>query len=515
MKTIATKKLGKYLFWVGPILIVMGSSAAIVSGSLGPVPLGLLITGIVLTGLWLLFQAHKTSWWEQRSTQASTNALVATISVLVILALVNFLATRYPLRVDLTENQLLTLAPESRQLVRQLHQPVKVLVFDRTPNPQDRELLLNYQRQGPEFHFEYIDPQAQPELAEKFGVKQPGEVYLAANRTRKFVQVVSPQDRLSEVQLTNAIEQLQNGSTSKVYFIQGHGERPLIAGQGSVSQALSILKDKNFTALPLNLTQQTSVPQDASVVVVDGPKQALFDREVKALSNYLNQGGSLLLLIDPNINSHLEGLLKTWGIKLDNSLVVDISGTGAGYGPAVPVVNQYGNHPITKDFGNNYSFYPISQPITVTQVPGVQATPLLLTNPYPNSWAHTNLKSQDLKFDPKTDRKGPLILGVAASRPGESKSNNKPSESRLVVFGNSTFATDGLIGQQLNSDVFLNSVSWLSKDNNQPLSIRPKQEKNRRINITHMQAILLGWTSLLLFPVIGLAAAVLLWWKRR
>ncbi|MBV8886006.1 MAG: ABC transporter, partial [Chroococcidiopsidaceae cyanobacterium CP_BM_RX_35] len=106
-------------------------------------------------------------------------------------------------------------------------------------------------------------------------------------------------------------------------------------------------------------------------------------------------------------------------------------------------------------------------------------------------------------------------LGVAASRQGKSKSGNKPSESRLVVVGNSNFATDGLIGKQLNGDVFLNSVSWLSKDNNQQLSIRPKQERNRRINITHMQTILLGWTSLLLFPVIGLATAVLLWWKRR
>ncbi|MBV9389070.1 MAG: Gldg family protein, partial [Chroococcidiopsidaceae cyanobacterium CP_BM_ER_R8_30] len=194
MKTLTTKKLWKYLFWVGPFLIVMGSSAAVVSGSWGLVPSGLLIGGIVLTSLWLLFQGRKSSWWKRRSTQAGTNALIATLSVLVILALLNFLGARYPVRVDLTENQLLTLAPESQQLIRQLHQPVKALVFDHTPNPQDRELLLNYQRQGPEFHFEYVDPQAQPELAEKFGVKQSGEVYLEANGKRKFVQVVSPQD---------------------------------------------------------------------------------------------------------------------------------------------------------------------------------------------------------------------------------------------------------------------------------------------------------------------------------
>ena len=93
--------------------------------------------------------------------------------------------------------------------------------------------------------------------------------------------------------------------------------------------------------------------------------------------------------------------------------------------------------------------------------------------------------------------------------------SDQPSESRLVVIGNSDFATDGRFDQQLNGDVFLNSVSWLSQQDHQLLSIRPKQEKNRRINMTQTQVTLLGWTSLLLFPVIGLGMAILLWWKRR
>jgi len=547
MKTIAVK-IWKYLFWLGPVLIVMGGSAAVVSGDWGSIPLGLLIAGIVLTGLWLLLQAYESKWWGRRSTQAGTNALIATLSVLVILGLLNFLGTRYPVRVDLTETQMFTLAPESRQLVRHLQQPIKVLVFDRNPNPQDRELLLNYLRQGPKFSFEYVDPQTQPALAKKFGVKDFGAVYLEANQQQKFVQVVNEQERLSETKLTNAIEQIQSGRTDKVYFLDDHGEHSLSAGQGGLSEALNSLKNKNFTTEPLNLAQQPVVPKDATVIVVAGPKRALFDQEVKALSDYLNQGGGLLLMIDPNTNPNLDSLLKGWGVKVDNSLAVDISGAGIGFGPAVPLVTQYGNNPITKDFGNGISFYPLARPIEIASVPGVQANPLLFTNPYPQSWAHSNLHSQDLKFDPKTDRPGPLILGVALSRsstptptnspakqsqpksspspqasattiptnsPAKTEPDKKPAESRLVVIGNSDFATDGRFDQQLNGDVFLNSVSWLGQQDNQLLSIRPKQEKNRRINMTQMQATLLGWTSLLLFPFIGFGTAVLLWWKRR
>lgn len=541
MKTIATKKnYWKYLFWLGPALVLMGLSAGVVSGNWEPVPLALVIGGIVLIGLWLLFQARESNWWGRRSTQTGTNALLATLAVLVILGLVNFLALRYPVRVDFTETELFTLAPQSRQLVGNLQDPVKVWVFDREQNPQDRELLENYRRQGQQFSFEYVDPQARPGLAEKFGFKDFGEVYLESGARRRLLQVVSEQERLSEVRLTNGLQQITSDRTAKVYFLQGHGEHPPQPGQqGGLSQALSLLREKNYTTDLLNLAQQ-QIPKDATVVVVAGPKRKLFDQEVKALSGYLKQGGSLLLMIDPNTDPGLDSLLKDWGVQLENRLAVDASAL-EGFGPAVPVVTQYGEHPITKDFSNGISFYPLARPVDITPISGIQATSLLITNE--QSWAESDLESQDLQFNPESDRQGPLTLGVALSRqveaPSKSKqsatatspeaspkpsptnspalaeSDKKPAESRLVVVGDADFATDGLFEQQLNGDVFLNSAVWLSKQDEQLLSIRPKEAKNRRINLTPQQANILGLTSLLLVPLIGFGTAGILWWQRR
>jgi ABC-type uncharacterized transport system involved in gliding motility auxiliary subunit len=88
-------------------------------------------------------------------------------------------------------------------------------------------------------------------------------------------------------------------------------------------------------------------------------------------------------------------------------------------------------------------------------------------------------------------------------------------ESRLVVIGNAAFATDGLFEQQLNGDVFLNSVSWLGQADDTTLSIRPREVTNRRITMTVQQQIGLGVFALLVLPVVGLIAAVLLWLKRR
>lgn len=556
MKSIAKRTLWKYLFWFGPFLLVAGLTAGLISQKWGTIPLAFLIAGIVIIGFWLIWQTQRTNWWGRRSTQAGTNALVATVAVLAILGFINFLGTRYHLRTDLTDTQIFTLAPQSRELVQSLQKPAKVWVFDVNRNPQDLELLENYRRQGSNFKFEFVDPQARPGLADKFGVKDYGEVYLESEDRRQLVQVVNPNERLSEIRLTNRLQQINSTTTAKVYLLQGHGERQLATGEGAISQAIQALSDKNFTTSALNLAEKSAVPDDAAVVVVAGAKKALFDNEVKALQTYLNRGGNLLLMIDPNTDSKLDSLLQQWGVRLDNRLAVDVS-NNVGIGPAVALVTEYGQHPITKDFGNGISLYPLARPLQVTPVSGVESTTLIVTKPYPSSWAESDLQSENLQFNEGLDRKGPLTLGVALKRKLSAKPQVQPTptpntsplpspttqtkatptpsssptpplppsptpplsptstESRLVVLGNSDFATDGLFQQQLNGDVFLNSVTWLSQEDQQPLSIRPKEVKNRRINITGTQANLLALSSLVILPLMGLAAAAVLWWKRR
>ncbi|MFN6512998.1 MAG: GldG family protein [Nostoc sp. CreGUA01] len=556
MKIVAKKKLWKYLFWLGPFLVAVGLTVGLVSEQWGLISLAFLIPGIVIIGLWIIWQSYQTNWWKRRSTQAGTNALVATIAVLAILGLINFLGTRYHFRADLTETQLFTLAPQSRELVKALPQPVKIWIFDINQNPQDQQLLENYRRQSSKFNFEYVDPQLRPGLAEKIGAKDYGEVYLEYGDKRELVQTINQNERLSEIRLTSRLQKLTSSTTTKIYLLQGHGESQLSPGKGAISQAIEGLKDKNYTTEPLSLAENPKVPQDAAVVIVASPKRGLFEAEVKALQEYLNGGGNLLLMIDPNTDPKLDNLLKEWGVRLDNRLAVDISSeTVIGLGPAAPLVTEYGQHPITQDFRNDISFYPIARPLEITPIPSIQATPLLRTKPYPSSWAESDLESEKLEFNPDKDLKGPLTLGVALTRkqtpksapisqpsptpsplpspttqnktspptpsspsspsPPPTPSSQTPIESRLVVFGNSNFATDGLFDRQLNGDVFLNSVTWLNQQDKQPLSIRPKEPKNRRITLTTTQANLLTLSSVLLLPLIGFGVAVILWWKRR
>lgn len=566
----------------------MGLTAQEVAGEWSPVSLALLIAGLLIIGLWfLLLDQIAPGFWGRRSTQVGTNAIIATLAMFVIIGLINFLGVRYGVQIDLTENQLFTLSPQSQQVVRNLDQSVKVWVFESPGNPADKELLENYRRYGSNLEFEFVDPQLQPELAQKFNVNYIGEVYLEYGNQRELVQTISQGERLSEVQLTNAIERITGDRTDKVYFLQGHGERPLEASdEGGLSQAVSALETKNFTVEPLNLAEQPAVPDDASLIVIAGPKRALFEPEVQALEDYLAQGGSLLVMIDPDTNPGLEPLLSDWGVTLTNQIVIDASGQGrlVGLGPATPLVTQYGDHPITQDFGSGFSIYPLAQPVDTQPVEGIQETPLVITSP--QSWAENTPEQQPLEFNEQEgDRPGPLVLGVALSREAESLTASPPSEpeaeetpeaegeetdepeatetpevspedtdepeaetpeasptaspeespeaspspiqtdesqsqedeaeSRLIVYGNSNFATDSWFDQQLNPDIFINSVSWLSKRDEQALSISPKEPEDRRINLTPVQSGILGWLALLIVPAFGFLTAGMLWWLRR
>jgi ABC-type uncharacterized transport system involved in gliding motility auxiliary subunit len=537
------RSLLKYFGWFGLMLTIAGITAGIVSGTWGAVPAGLILAGIVLLGFAISLpepsDRSQPGFWQRRSTQASTNALVSTIAVIAILGLLNFLAVRYVDRIDLTESRLFTLSSETQQVLQELSQPVKAYVFSNEQNPQDRDLLENYKRKTNRFSYEFVDPEANPGVSQAFGIKNSGEnrdVYLElqSSQRRQFVQSINPQIRLTETRLTNGILQIINDRRLKIYFLQGHGEKSLTPAEGAIATAVKALGDKNLIGEPLNLAQTGKVPADASIVLVIGPSRTILEGEVKALQSYLDQGGNVLIAVDPNINPGLDSLLSQWGVKLDDRVAINAPNQQfSNAGPAVLVVNQYGVHPITKDFRNSISFYPLARPIELSTVPGVQATPLLLTDP--NSWAESNLKEQPLKLD-GGDRPGPLTIGVALTRPITASPSSSPTvspsptasptpspsptasakkESRLVVFGNSTFAVDGFFGQQLNGDVFLNSVTWLSQEARQPLSISPKEIKNRRITLTNEQATLLAVLAIVVFPVLGFTTAGIVWWRRR
>ncbi len=504
----------RFLLLLALSLIVAGLSAGLIAKQWLILPTVLIFSGIVI-GIFALKKniANKSKFLPSRTTEVVINTSTAAISILVIFALINFMAVRYGVRWDLTENKLFTIAPQSQEIVKNLTQSLKVWVFAPNIDRELQTLLENYSHYSDKFEFEFIDPQIQIGLAEKFKVKSFGEIYLEYGTKKEKIETNNNDfgTNISEIQITNAIFKIQSDRIFTIDFLQGHGEPSLEATEEGFSQAIKQLQDRGYKVRELNLITQRQIPKNTDVIIIARPIRKLLPEEVTLLQKYLNNGGRLLVMLMPNINSGLTPILQQWGIILDNRFVIDASGMGNtwGLGPGVIFVTNYGEHPITKSFGSGISLFPESRPLSITEKPDIKALPFIITNG--NTWAESNLAPQEIVFNAKEDTPGPLNLAVALNR-------NNPSElpeSRLVVFGNGMFATDGWFQQQLNSDIFLNTVNWLIGDNRLSLAIRPKEQTNRRINLTAVEAGIISWMALRVMPIIGFVIAGVIWWRKR
>jgi ABC-type uncharacterized transport system involved in gliding motility auxiliary subunit len=183
-------------------------------------------------------------------------------------------------------------------------------------------------------------------------------------------------------------------------------------------------------------------------------------------------------------------------------------------GAVAPVVVTYGPSPITERFVNAMTVFPVARTVSVIDKNKSQpgSTELLKTSTRSFTIPKLDPNVKELKFDPSKDTMGPLSLGVASERKGTGDSTVK--DGRLVVIGNSQFASNQAGGYYRNADLFMNSVNWLAADEDL-ISIRPKSVTNRSVNFTETQQRELNWFSLLFLPGIVVLSGVYIWWKRR
>jgi len=206
-----------------------------------------------------------------------------------------------------------------------------------------------------------------------------------------------------------------------------------------------------------------------------------------------------------------------------------VSGMGQLFGAseAVPVAANYPSHPITERF-RVMTAYPLSRSVTPVEggVGGHTAQPLVTTSD--RSWAETDLQgvltSQKIGLDAGKDKPGPITLAAAVSAPSPDapaadpanppKNDAPKPETRLVVFGDSDFASNNVLGIEGNRDLFLNAVGWLSQQENL-ISVRAREADDRRVTLTAAQQNNIVWLSLLIVPGVVFGTGVFSWWKRR
>jgi len=511
--TFKRKELVQLAGAIGLALLVVGYVRYSIVGELQLATKIVLIAGGVLILAWLVLDfGSLIGFFSKRSSKLGTNTTVLVIAVLAILVFLNYLGYRHHKAFDLTTEKLYTLSDQTKKIVDSVRADVQVFMFAKPSDPEMqqqigamKDQMAEYQDLNHHIHFSVVDPQEKPGLAKQYGVTRMGEVVVVNGTHIEHVQDTTEGD------ITSAILKATSTTVKTVCFVEGHGEKSIDASDGKgLSRASAELQKENYQVKSVNLVTAGSVPSDCSVLIDAGPTKPFFPQEAQMVEKYLDGGGKAMFLLDPGLDPQLGAVMQPWNIKVGGDYVIDVSGVGRllGMGPGVPLVINYGESPIVRNFKDTMTFFPLARTVAVADSAKTQPQAIELLKTSAASFTVPSLGNGTVKFDPKTDQRGPLSLGVAA------ENNAGKADARLVVIGNSEFASNQWEDQQRNGDLFFNSVNWLTEESNL-ISIRPKEAANRRVTLTEAQQREVQWLSMLFVPLLVVVIGIVVWVKRR
>jgi ABC-type uncharacterized transport system involved in gliding motility auxiliary subunit len=475
-------------------------------GAVGKLTPAMLILGVILIGVSVAFNFGSiVGVFQKRQGKLGANTVVMSVAVLALVGVANFVCYRYHKRFDLTTEELYSISDQTKKVVANLSKDVKVIYFNKAENQQFTDLMKEYKYAGAHFSYERIDPHQRPEVAKQYKARREGDIAVAVGER---IEVIS---NATEQGITNAILKVTRGAVKTICFAEGHGEKSISDTQNSgYSTVEQRLKDENYQTKTVLLARENRVPSECAALVVAGPQDSFSPPEAAMIGKYLDEGGRAMLELDPETDPKLGDVLNSWGIQAADNVVLDFTLENQVYGgggPGSPLVSDYDNHAITKDLARRLTTFPMARAIKVNNSAGTNVASILKTSE--GSYAKDKiLPGQQPKFDPAKDQKGPLTLGAAASKFASGK------ESRLVVIGDSDFASNGACEFRRNADLFLNSVNWLAGDEDL-ISIRPKKITNRSVTMTASQQRTFLLLTAALMPLAVIGSGVYIWWKRR
>lgn len=531
--------------WVGTLLVFVGVAIRLFRPQWDQYAYWAAIAGLVCVALYTLSQWREIARsFQKRETKLGAMTSISVIAVLAILIGLNYLVSRRDKRWDLTAGGTFTLSDQTTKVLNNLQSPVKVLVFERPGEgfQRFRDALGPYEYASRNVQVEYVDADKQPARVKEYNVLNYGTVVMEYGGRRENVM----SDR--EQELTNALIKVTTGRQVKAYFVQGHGEKDFAGNdRNGYGNVVELLKRDNYTVDKIVLAQSPEgVPADASVLIIAGPTTDFLQPEVDMIRTYLRKGGKALFMLDPQVGgtarppSTLEGLLKEWTITLGHDFVVDISGMGQllGTDASVPVVASYPSHPVTQNF-NVLTAFPLAQ-----SVRGEAGKELATANTQnviqtsERSWSESDLKSLasgKVSLDEASgDHKGPITIALSLSMDApdaaaavtqtsasaqsatadKSAQPERKPQMRLIVVGDSDFASNAASGIQGNADLFVNMNNWLTQQEDL-ISIHPRDAGDRRLTMTADQQRRVAWLSMLVIPGLILGSGVYTWWQRR
>jgi ABC-type uncharacterized transport system involved in gliding motility auxiliary subunit len=497
---------------LGPLGLALTLAGGITYGIMysgGWLPALPLAVGVVLVAASAVLNLRGArSEGSRRSARFGVNAVVSIVVFAAILVFLQTLVARHGGSFDSTANKRFSLAPQTEKVLDRLSKDVVFTCFFKADEPAKAalaDLLKGYAGENPRVKYGFVDPDKDPVAARRYKIRSYGTIVAeSGGREEQFTQI-------TEEKLTNAILKVTRDTKKLVCCLTGHGERSIDDAQATGLSELKSSVEAEGDTLITFLALRDSIPPDCAILLIAGPEKDLYESEQRMIERFVAAGGSLLILIDPLVDlPRLDAIAARYGIEITGSIVVDRFARLVSGNYLTPVVNSYGRHPITEGF-RLASFFPQVRAVLAAKSapPGVELEVIASTSA--SAFGETNLADVlkgKTQYEPERDLAGPLGVAVAAKKaiPAPQAPNGEAGGGtrygRIVVFGDSDFATNAYLGLSGNRDLMLNTIGWLAEEEDL-IAVRAKDPVSQPVVLNMRQGRSVFW-----LPVVGLPALV-------
>jgi len=502
---------------IGTLCLVGAVSVWYVSGAVEGWPTRYFVAGAGSLVLYVLLDRDRLG--EAATGKALRNSSVAALIVVVSAAVAisaYSLSRRYDKTWDLTGERQFTLSEQTLTVLAGLPYDVEAIAFLRGGASQEnslRPLLERFSQASDRIRVRYVDPLKEPRLAEKYEIGSGyGTLILAApdGSTQRL------ETRFTEDNLTNRLVILSSGVEHTVCWAVGHGEGDPDddmdeRGFGAIR---TMLEAANYQVMRSDVLK-SGIDRACKLLVIARPQTDWLDWEREALAAYVAEGGGVFLMIEPDAAPGLSQDLERFGIEVGDDIVFDLNPENlmAGGDPTLLVLGRDNvvYHDITRDLGAALILGLARSVSPMRDLPGLQVEDLLLTSA--DAWAETDLRLEEEPTPGAHEKVGrvplmvvsevtdPAVLDVAPhddtlGRAVPAALSPEPG-GRVVVVGDSDFATKGFVAWGNNRDLFLNTIAWLADEENQ---IGERADAAEQLEMTAASSAVLCLVSVIFVP---------------
>lgn len=467
-------------------------------------------------------------------------------SVLSLTVFANIALVRHDRQLDLTSSHRYTPDSQALAVIDTLDQPVSLTYFYRADDPagvRAQRIVEQFGRRNTLLTVSTSDPDTDPTLARTAGIKLYNAALLEADGRRIVVQGTDERD------IALGVQRIIGLNTLRICFITGHDEYASdneafhthveALGGGAHdhdhgAQAVVVTTAHGVGRLRRSLealghgVRDISPAVDGAIdprcrILIDaGPRTPYSDIEVTALRDYLARGGAAMLLYDlgfPLSAAH-DALLRELGVSPAPAIVIDEVQHYAGDQEMVAALS-YPPHPVTKNL--SFAFFPGVRPLELgLPAPGIEreaivtssanATTLpLAANPaHEHEHEHDHAARHEHDHAPAKPVRGTAVLAAAVS--GRLAPDAAPF--RLVVVGDSDFASNSFYPYMSNSRLALAIVRWLSGEE-ASAAIDARVDVVESIELSRTQQRILFVLIVIALPGLIAAIGAAAWWRRR